>query len=222
MTYPLPHPPAPPTPQQERAQRTRAAVLEAAAACLGARGLAGASTAAIATRASVSQGAVFRYFPTKDALLAEAVALVLAQLARRFATEIASRLQHTGREPIDAGIALLWDVFTDAQLYGVFEVFLAARTDDALRERLTPIIEAHAAAELAIARLLFPEAAATNERFDAVVLSVLTTLQGAAVAHAALPTTPHGPVELSFLANLVRSELGEPDLDALPAEALDG
>ena len=210
------------TPQQARAQQTRAAVLEAAAASLGEKGIAGASTSAIAARAGVSQGAVFRYFPTKDALLSEAVAHVLAELAERFATSWSSPAPASEGGVLRAGVGLLWEIFTDARLYGVFEVFLAARTNPELGARLSPIIEAHARAELAIARALFPRAARENARFDDIVRSVLTMLQGAAIASAAQGGAGDAPLELRFIEELIRAELGEPEINAEGEEGSHG
>lgn len=210
------------TPQQARAQQTRAAVLEAAAASLGERGMAGASTSAIAARAGVSQGALFRYFPTKDALLSEAVAHVLAELAERFATSWSSPAPASEGGVLRAGVGLLWEIFTDARLYGVFEVFLAARTNPELGARLSPIIEAHARAELAIARALFPRAARENARFDDIVRSVLTMLQGAAIASAAQGGAGDAPLELRFIEELIRAELGEPEINAEGEEGSHG
>ncbi|MCE9577606.1 MAG: TetR/AcrR family transcriptional regulator, partial [Deltaproteobacteria bacterium] len=48
-----------------RAHESRARLVRAATDCLVELGLAGASTARVAERAGLSQGAVFKHFPTK-------------------------------------------------------------------------------------------------------------------------------------------------------------
>jgi AcrR family transcriptional regulator len=56
------------TPTQPRAAETVAAIVEAAAQVLEARGLDGFNTNAVAERAGVSIGSLYQYFPGKDAL----------------------------------------------------------------------------------------------------------------------------------------------------------
>ncbi len=56
-------------PRQARAAVTVAAVIEAAARILEAEGLVGLNTNAIASKAGVSVGSLYQYFPSKDAIL---------------------------------------------------------------------------------------------------------------------------------------------------------
>lgn len=200
---------APPAPQQGRAVRTRQALVDAAVACLAQHGLAGSSTVAVAKRAGVSQGALFRHFPTKTHLLTAAAQAVLASLVERFVVAV----QHTpvvdGEDRLKVGMRSLWTVFTDPALYGVYELFLAARTDPVLQAALDPVLEAHAQTELELARRLFPEAAASRPDFDLLVPGLLTTLRGAAVGVAARPSAD-APAELAVLVALARAELGLP------------
>ncbi|MFI4965888.1 MAG: TetR/AcrR family transcriptional regulator [Caulobacterales bacterium] len=58
------------TPRQARAKASLEAILEAAAQLLEARGEAGFNTNAVAERAGVSIGTLYRYFPDKRAILA--------------------------------------------------------------------------------------------------------------------------------------------------------
>ncbi len=204
-----------PTPQQPRAIETRARLVRAVVDTLGEEGLAGVKTAAVAKRAGVSQGALFRHFPTKPELLEAALAQLLDALFDRFVAAFASAAQ--GEDLLHDGLRALWKVYTDPRLYGAFELFLAARTDPALQARTGPGLTAHAQREIAFARLIFPEAAATHPRFDTVVISLLATLQGMALSLAAIHPDllgPHAdhPLELDALADLARRELGEPVL----------
>ena len=61
-------------PVQRRAQATREAIIEGAAQILGASGLPGFNTNAVAVRAGVSIGTLYQYFPNKDALMAALIA----------------------------------------------------------------------------------------------------------------------------------------------------
>jgi AcrR family transcriptional regulator len=208
-----------PVPKQARARETRRKVVSAAVALLGEEGLAGVRTAAVARRAAVSQGALFRHFPTKAALLGAALEALLDDLVIRFGGALMARVGDPG-DVLRAGVDALWEVYTDPGLYGGFELFLAARTDPALRAVTGPILQAHLAREIEMARLIFPDAATTHPRFEPTVVGLLATLQGLAVGAAAWPLPDDGerpdrPVELDFIEELVRRELGTPRLDLL-------
>jgi AcrR family transcriptional regulator len=71
---------APPVPsrRQEESERKRARILEAAQACLGERGYAGATVTEIARRAGVSNGLLYQFFTNKEALIAR----VLEEIVR--------------------------------------------------------------------------------------------------------------------------------------------
>lgn len=195
-----------PTPKQQRAIRTRQTLIASAVEQLAAGGIAATTTSQVAKAAGVSQGALFRHFPTKNDLLEAATVQVLADLFDEFEGSLPAAF--AAEQPLRTGLALLWCIYCDPRLAGVFELFLAARTDPDLQQRLTPVMADHAAREVAFARLLFPDAALRPD-FEAVVLGLLSTLQGAAVASFVMPGEA-GSFELQVLAELVRRELGEP------------
>ena len=58
-----------PTKSQQRAQAQRARILDAARTCFADRGFHGASIAAIAEAAGISQGLIYRYFTNKAAIV---------------------------------------------------------------------------------------------------------------------------------------------------------
>jgi AcrR family transcriptional regulator len=61
------------TAMQDRSRRTRAALIRATTELVAEAGYHGATTKAIAERAGVSEGAIYRHFPDKKALFAAAV-----------------------------------------------------------------------------------------------------------------------------------------------------
>lgn len=197
------------SPQQARAVATRARIVEAVVECLAEGGVAATTTGAVAARAGVSQGALFRYFPTKPELLASGLERLLAELLEDARVGLLAAAR--AGAPIRAGLRALWQVYIDDRLAGGFELFLASRTDDALRAAIEPVLAAHLERELALARALFPEAA-DAVGFEAAVVGVLTTLQGAAVSAATKPPSARGEsagtFELMFLEAVVARELG--------------
>ena len=205
-----------PAPKQRRSLATRARLVAAAAEILVEHGLAGATTPRIAERARMSQGALFKHFPTKDAILAAAVEAMLHEFVAAFVRDMAHA---AGGDAVTRACAALWKIFRSREMRAVFEVYIAARTDDAIAVRLAPILERHRDAILAQARALFP--ARPGERaqdFESAVDAIVYSMQGAAIGLFA----PRNPLEpdietrhLAFLERLARRELG---LDA-PAPA---
>jgi AcrR family transcriptional regulator len=199
-------------PRQARAIATRAAIVQATIRALADGGLSATSTAAVARAAGVSQGALFGHFSTKAALLTAATEAILDELFVAFAEALPGAAG--AGDLLDQGLAALWTVYQDPRLAGLFELFLAARHDPDLQAGLSPLLVAHADRELAMARALFPDAAHRDD-FDAVVIGLLSTLQGAAVAAGVLPGHA-GHLELRFITELVRRELGSPSLPQGP------
>jgi len=125
------------TRQQQRSLSTRNRLLEAAVECLVERGWAGTTTTLVADRAGVSRGAQLHHYRTKSALLVAAV----EHLAERRSAELrdeAAKLPPDG-DRIEATIRLLASLFTGPLFSATIEVWVAARTDGALRTALVPV-----------------------------------------------------------------------------------
>lgn len=130
--------------QQERRETTRTALLDAAAACLLDDGLAGFTTAAVASRAGLSNGALFRHFPSRADLLAATAAHVLTTL--RLGYEAGFAALPGGRRTAGELLELLWAAMSAPELGAVFELYTAARTDPWMQAALTPVVRDHVAA----------------------------------------------------------------------------
>ena len=123
--------------QEERRATTRAALLNATIDCLIEYGYAGTTTTRVVERAGVSRGAQVHHFPTKAALVAEAIGY-LAELRAGEMEQALAKLPE-GRERTLAALDLLWKVHTGPLFQASLELWVAARTDRELRERLLPI-----------------------------------------------------------------------------------
>lgn len=100
---------------QDRSRRTRAALISATAELVAETGYLGATTKAIAERAGVSEGTIYRHFPDKRALFAAAV-----MTGQKDVTEWMEGLPtRAGSEPVEQ---LLFETF--AQLSRLREVVL--------------------------------------------------------------------------------------------------
>jgi len=125
------------TRQQQRSRSMQHRLLDAAVDCLVERGWAGTTTTLVADRARVSRGAQLHHYRTKSALLIAAV----EHLAERRSAEL--RAEAAGLPPdgdrLEATIELLASLFTGPLFAAAIEVWVAARTDAALRSALVPV-----------------------------------------------------------------------------------
>jgi len=191
-------------PSQARSVATRARLLAAAIDALVSNGYAGASTTSIAKRAQVSQGALFKHFPSKHALLGEALQQLFTELVEEFRQKLA---RDARPDRLGAAVGILWVIFCSPKLQAAFELYLAARTDAELAALVTPVLAAHRQNLLAEARALFPAAADHNPDFDPMILSIMNMMQGAALAASVLPTHENGERELALIERIARQEL---------------
>jgi len=98
---------------QRRSERTVEAILAAAARVFAQRGYAGSTTNHIATRAGVSVGSLYEYFPNKDALLVALVERHLEEAGALLTTTLASAIPADGTLP---PLRLLVHALVDAAL----------------------------------------------------------------------------------------------------------
>ena len=125
------------TRQQQRSRSMQHRLLDAAVDRLVERGWAGTTTTLVADRARVSRGAQLHHYRTKSALLIAAV----EHLAERRSAELraeAAALPPDG-DRLEATIDLLASLFTGPLFAAAIEVWVAARTDAALRSALVPV-----------------------------------------------------------------------------------
>src|SRR4051812_49629209 len=107
--------------QTERREATRGALLGAAVESLMEHGVAGFTTSEVVRRAGLSNGALFRYFPTKADLLAATVEHVFVRLRRDY--EEAFVGQDAGKRSVESLVTMLWGVMSDPTLGAAFEVY---------------------------------------------------------------------------------------------------
>jgi AcrR family transcriptional regulator len=165
-------------PRQARAVATRDRLLLATAESLAELGYAGASSGVICRRAGVSQGALFKHFPNMPLLLGAAAERVLAEFVAQFRYAVGSGTPNAQR--LTRAVAALWEIFCAPRMRAVFELYLAARTDDELRRALEPVLVAHHENLYREACRVFPKAA-EQRGFQSSVDLVLHAMQGAAL-----------------------------------------
>ena len=123
--------------QEERTRAMRARLLEATVECLVERGFGGTSTTLVSERAGVSRGAQLHHFPTKNALVVAAVEHLTD--IRRAELAAAARALPAGRRRTRAVLQMLADHFTSPVFTAALELWVAARSDEALLAAVAPL-----------------------------------------------------------------------------------
>jgi AcrR family transcriptional regulator len=167
--------------QQERSRITRQRLLDATVACLVTYGWSGTTTTLIADSAGVSRGAQLHHFPTKTSLVLAAVEYLTERRAIEIRDEAPAGAANVERR-VERVLDLLGASFTGPLYQAALEVWVAARTDDALRRALVPL-EAKIGRELfqLTATLLDADTGRTDVR-DA-IQATLELLRGLGVAN---------------------------------------
>ena len=124
--------------QAERRATTRAALLDAALACLIEDGYAGLTTRRVAERAGVSQGTQMHYFPTRARFVAEAVRHVAFRLDAELRERDALRA-HTDRRRLEELLDHVWEIHTGPMFQATMELWVAARTDEEIKAEMDAV-----------------------------------------------------------------------------------
>jgi len=124
--------------QQERSRLTRRRLLDATVTCLIRYGWSGTTTTVVAETAGVSRGAQLHHFPTKTALVLAAVEYLTDRRAGEIRHETRA-LPARVDQRVETVVDLLGSSFTGPLYHAALEVWVAARTDDALRSALVPL-----------------------------------------------------------------------------------
>ncbi|KHO18294.1 TetR/AcrR family transcriptional regulator [Mycolicibacterium setense] len=187
--------------QQQRREETVARLLDAGIDTIIEVGYARASAAVIARRANVSDGALFRHFPTMSdfmAATAQEVARRQLELGAKLIAEIAAE-----QPALPAVLTILRDIAGSDTNTVWHELLMAARTDEKLRGPLQTVLveyidNIHEAAKSTPGIEQIPEDSLT------VVLAILlNTFDGAAMVRRVLPLPELEDARIAALAALL-------------------
>jgi AcrR family transcriptional regulator len=184
-----------PRTQAERRAATRTKLLQAAVESLTDRGYAATTAVEVQQRAGISRGALQHYWPSRAALVVDAVKALFDAMAAKLRADMADRAAGIAdavpAERIGLAIELLWSSFDSSLFRAELELWTAARYDPELR----PLVIDHdrtLGAEIArLCRDMFGPDLAAHPRF-AETIDVLTHgMRGAALIAELHPI--HGP-----------------------------
>lgn len=164
--------------QEERSASTRAALLDAAIACLVEYGYEGTTTGRVCERAGLSRGAHLHHFGTRPALVAAA----LEELALRRGEDIRREVAAlpAGDERIEQALDAIWGWFTGPLFQASVDLAAAARTDEELRAQLAPVERRLSHETLRCCRAMLAADAEDPSR-DQLIQMTLGTVRGLAL-----------------------------------------
>src|SRR6202048_1032709 len=187
--------------QQQRREETIARLLDASIESIVEVGYARASAAVIARRAQVSDGALFRHFPTMGDFMAATAHEVMRRQLDLFTKQVAAI--PADRPALEAALSILRDVTGNATNAVMYELLVAARTDEKLRATLQNVLTQYAANIHDVARVLTGADQFPEETFAALVAIMTNTFDGAALVRAVLPQPDIEAKRIQVLAELL-------------------
>ncbi len=171
--------------QEQRRSETVARLLDASIATIAEVGYGRASAAVITKRAEVSVGALFRHFENMGDFMAATAYEVLRRQLDLFTKKVAEI--PTGTPAVEAAVTILRDVTATPTNAILYELLIAARTDDKLRATLQHVLDQYRSKIYEVARALPGADRIPADSFPVVVTMLTNTFDGAALVRAVMP-----------------------------------
>lgn len=183
--------------QQERREGTIRKLLDAGAETLIEVGYAEASVQRICARAEVSQGALFRHFPSREALMVAVGEDIGAQLLERYRKRFDALPDK--QNDLASAMRLVREACRSRLNQAWYELAMAARTNENLRKGLEPVARRYYDDIARLAQELLPELAASlGDSFEVLVGTILAVFDGEVVHRFLLkePKTEEARIEI--------------------------
>lgn len=171
--------------QQQRREETVARLLQASIDTIIEVGYARASAAVITKRAGVSVGALFRHFETMGDFMAATAYEVLRRQLETFTKQVAEI--PADRPALPAALTILRDITAGSTNAVLYELMVAARTDEKLKETLQNVLGQYSAKIHDAARALPGAESFPEETFPVTVALMTNVFDGAAIVRGVLP-----------------------------------
>lgn len=171
--------------QQQRREETVARLLQASIDTIIEVGYARASAAVITKRAGVSVGALFRHFETMGDFMAATAYEVLRRQLETFTKQVAEI--PADRPALPAALTILRDITAGSTNAVLYELMVAARTDEKLKETLQNVLGQYSAKIHDAARALPGAESFPEETFPFIVALMTNVFDGAAIVRGVLP-----------------------------------
>lgn len=189
--------------QQQRREATVAGLLDASIAVIAEMGYARASAKAITARAGVSDGALFRHFDTMGDFMAATAYEVMRRQLDLFSKQVAEI--PTDASAMEAVLAILRDLTTNSTNAVLYELLIAARTDEKLRATLQNVLAEYRAKIYDTARGLPGADAFPADILPNLVAMMTNSFDGAAIVEYVLPQPDIAAKRIPLLLSLLSS-----------------
>lgn len=188
--------------QQERREATIARLLDVSIATIIEVGYARASAKTITRRAGVSDGALFRHFATMGDFMAATAREALRRQLELFTKRVTEIPD--GEPPLEQVLTILRDISRNQTAAVMYELMIAARTDEKLRATLQDVLAEYSAKVYETAMALPGADAFPTELVPGVVALIATAFDGAAIVRAVLPQPELDAQQIPLLLTLLR------------------
>jgi AcrR family transcriptional regulator len=203
--------------QQQRREETVGRLLDACVATIMEIGYARASAAVITKRAGVSVGALFRHFDTMGDFMAATASEVLRRQLET-GTKLVAEIP-ADRPALETALAILRDITSGPTNAVFYELVIAARTDEKLRDTMQRELAQYEAKILDAFRTLPGAEDVPQEIFPALVTLTRNVFDGAAVVEGVLPQPEIAAQRIPVLMALLTAALPDADLARADAES---
>jgi len=191
--------------QQQRREETVGRLLEAAIASIVEVGYARASAAVITKRAGVSVGALFRHFETMGDFMAATASEVLRRQVESFTKQVAEI--PADRPALEAALTILRDLTSSPTNAVLYELMVAARTDEKLNAHLRDVLGEYASKIHDAARALPGADGFPAQTFPVLVALLTNVFDGAALVRGLMPEPDIEEQRIALLTNLITASL---------------
>lgn len=190
--------------QEERRTETIGKLVEATIDSLCEVGYAATSTYVVCKRAGVSQGALFNHFGKRIDLIVQTTEAICAGHLERYAAAVEG-LVVVDEGQVRAVVEFIRASSRTREHAAWHEVMVAARTDDELRERVAPSLQAFETALLATAARVFGRPG--DEGLGVMALSIMHMFDSEAVTTSVYPNKKIEEDRIKWATALFKAEL---------------
>ena len=187
------------------AKKRSGRLLEACIASIVEVGYARASAAVITKRAGVSVGALFRHFETMGDFMAATASEVLRRQVESFTKQVAQI--PADRPALEAALTILRDITSSPTNAVLYELMVAARTDEKLNAHLREVLREYAEKIYDAARALPGADGFDQETFPVLVALLTNVFDGAALVRGMLPEPDIEERRIQLLTALITGAL---------------
>lgn len=195
--------------QQQRREETVGRLLQACIDTIVEVGYARASAALITKRAGVSVGALFRHFETMGDFMAATASEVLRRQLETFTKQVAEI--PADRPALDAALAILRDITSGSINAVLYELMVAARTDEKLKATLQHELWQYRAKMYDAARAMPGTENIPEDTLPVLVALLTNVFDGAAVVEGVLPQPEIAERRIPVLSELMTAVWRPPD-----------